>query len=251
MEHHRDEDRREELEEALHPQVNDPEAPVVDDGEVGARAVEERRQIEERDGGGGVQEERPKLGSIAAPHHRPQRPIHQHEPEGETDREQNLPEPAQVQVLRALVAEPEPGLAQRAVDAQVLPEEAAEDDDRQGRQQHDDARSLPARFCAADERRQQEPAGDPRRGDPEDRQLQVPRARQVVREHARQVDAVEPAGLDPVVREHAAEERLRQEEDRDDARGTRPSRVDSRSIATPSGRCRASAPAVAAWCHPR
>ena len=61
-EHHRDEHGGEELEEALHPQVDDPEAPVVDHGEVGAGAVEERGQVEERDGRRRVEEERGELG---------------------------------------------------------------------------------------------------------------------------------------------------------------------------------------------
>jgi hypothetical protein len=72
--------------------------------------------------------------------------------------------------------EPEPRLAEGAVDAQVLPEQAAEHDDRQREQQHDDASTLPARFRAADERRRQQSARDPGGGHPEDRQLQVPRA---------------------------------------------------------------------------
>ena len=57
-EHHRDEHGGEQLEEALHPQVDDPEAPVVDHGEVGAGAVEERGQVEERDRRRRVEEQR-------------------------------------------------------------------------------------------------------------------------------------------------------------------------------------------------
>ena len=54
VEHDRHQHRREELEESLDPEVDDPEAPVVDDGEVGVRAVEERGQVEDRDGHGRV-----------------------------------------------------------------------------------------------------------------------------------------------------------------------------------------------------
>ena len=64
-EHHRDEHGGEELEEALDPQVDDPEAPVVDHGEVGVRAVEQRGQVEERDRRRGVEEERRELGPPA------------------------------------------------------------------------------------------------------------------------------------------------------------------------------------------
>ena len=61
MEHHRHQDGREQLEEALDPQVDHPEAPVVDHGEIRVRAEEERRQVEDGDRGGGVQEQRAQL----------------------------------------------------------------------------------------------------------------------------------------------------------------------------------------------
>ena len=94
------------------------------------------------------------------------------------------------------MAQPEPGLAQGAVDAQVFSEQAAEYDDRQGRQQDDDAGSLPAGFRAADERDQQKAPRDPGGGDPEDRELKMPRAGERVGEQVRQIDAVERPRFD-------------------------------------------------------
>ena len=74
----------------------------------------------------------------------------------------------------------------------------------------------PRRLGAADERREEEAARHPGGGDPEDRELQVPGAQQVVGEPAREVEAVEGARLDAVVGERAAGERLEQEQQRDD-----------------------------------
>ena len=57
VEHDGHQHRREEFEETLHPKMDDPEAPVVDDGEVGVRAIEKGGQVEHRDGHGRVQKE--------------------------------------------------------------------------------------------------------------------------------------------------------------------------------------------------
>src|SRR5450759_3786718 len=132
-------------------------------------------------------------------------------------RQQELPEAAEVQVLRALVAEPEPKRTQAIVDAQPLAAEAPEDDDREGHKKREGARSLPARLGAADDRREEEAASNPRGGDPEDGELKVERPQQVVGEDPREVDPVEGAGLDTIVGEGAARQRLQQEQQGDHA----------------------------------
>jgi hypothetical protein len=58
------------------------------------------------------------------------------------------------------------------------------------------------------------PAGDERGGDPEDRQLDVPGAHQVVREDLREVEAEEPADLGAVVLRCRPDQRLQQEQRR-------------------------------------
>ncbi len=216
-EHHGDEHGGEQLEEALDPQVDDPEAPVVDHGEVGAGAEEERGQVEERDRRRRVEEERGQLGALAVADRRPQRPVHEHEPAREADRQQELPEAAEVQVLRALVAEPEPQAAEAVVEAQPLAAEAAEDDDGEGREQREHTRALPAGLGAADDRREEEAAGHPGGGDPEDGELEVEGSQEVVGKKVRQVDPVERPRLDTIVGERAPGERLEQEQQRDDA----------------------------------
>ena len=108
-------------------------------------------------------------------------------------------------------------VAQAVVDAQPLADQAAEDDDGEGDEQHEDARPLPARLGAADDRREEEAARHPGGGDPEDGELEVQGPQQVVGEEPREVEAVEGARLDAVVGEGAAGERLEQEQQRDDA----------------------------------
>ena len=93
-EHHGDEHGGEQLEEALHPQVDDPEAPVVDDREVGAGAEEERGQVEERDGRRRVEEQRGELGPPGVADRRAQGPVHEDQPAREAGRQQQLPEAA-------------------------------------------------------------------------------------------------------------------------------------------------------------
>ena len=79
-EHDRDEHRREELEEALDPQMDDPEAPVVDHRRIRVGAVEERGQIEQRNGDRDVEEERRQSARLRVLHRGPERAEHEKEP---------------------------------------------------------------------------------------------------------------------------------------------------------------------------
>src|SRR5215472_18376451 len=112
MEDDRDDDRDKQLEEALDPEVDDPEAPGIGDGVVGRPVKEQSRQVEYRDCRGGDQEEIDEtapLGIVPSRRHRaPQQP----EPEDETASEQYLPKAADLEILPPLVAKPEPGTAQ-------------------------------------------------------------------------------------------------------------------------------------------
>lgn len=117
----------EQLEESFHPGVDDPEAPVVDHGDMGVGAIEHGGQLKDRDGDGADQEERWELPLVRVlPHGRPQGPAHQEQPDNEAQGQQPLPEAAQTQVLAALEAESEPKVVQLVVDPQVFPAEAAE-----------------------------------------------------------------------------------------------------------------------------
>src|SRR6185312_9748997 len=100
----------EELEEALDPQMNDPEAPRIDDGVVGLRTEEQRRQIEERDGEGRDQKEVGKAAPFRIAAGGRHRAPDEEEPIQQTDGEQDLPETPDLQIFPALIAEPEPAV---------------------------------------------------------------------------------------------------------------------------------------------
>ena len=74
---------------------------------------------------------------------------------------------------------------------EVRADQRPEDDDRERAEQRERELALVARLAPRDHRREEDAGRDERGGDPEDRQLHVPGAHQVVREGARQVEAEE------------------------------------------------------------
>ena len=119
---------------------------------------------------------------------------HEDDPEEQTDREQQLPEASEVEILRALVAEPEPEIAEPIVDAEALADEATADDDGKRAEQRERAETLHRWFLTADEWCEEETTRDPRGGDPENGELEMPGAKQVVRQPAREIETVEAPG---------------------------------------------------------
>ena len=77
------------------------------------------------------------------------------------------------------------------MDGEVGADQRAEDDDRERAEQRERELALVLRLAAGDHRREEDPGRDERGRDPEDRQLHVPGAHQVVREDPRQVEAEE------------------------------------------------------------
>ena len=111
-----------------------------------------------------------------------------------------------------------------------------------------DKRALSLRIAAAERGGDEQRAGHVGSRDPEDHRLQVPGAEQVAREHSRQVEAIEVAGLGTIVRDRAADQHLREEEQAGDHHelhrgglGRRDLR--RRTLAGGCGRRRASVPA--------
>src|SRR5262249_46828773 len=131
------------------------------------------------------------------------------------DRQQKLPEAAQVQVLGALMAEPEPELSELVVDPEELTGEAAEDDHRQRSEKGEHSGLLSSRLAPSDQRSEEQSSRDPGRRDPEDRELEMPGPQEVVGKPGREIEAVEGSGLDPIMGERAPREGLQQEEQRD------------------------------------
>jgi hypothetical protein len=123
-----DHDGREELEEVLDPQVDDPEPPEIRRREVRLRSGEQPDGVERRDRKGGEEEQPRHVAHVLAPQPPAHRPKQHHDPEKEAYGEQDLPEATEVQVLEALVAEPGPKVARESEDPRPLPDEAPEDD---------------------------------------------------------------------------------------------------------------------------
>ena len=114
------------------------------------------------------------------------------DPDEQADRQQHLPEPGEVEVLEALQAEPvRRGVLEHAVDAEVGADQRAEDHDGERAEQREGELALMLGLAAGDHRRQEDAGGDERRRDPEQRELDVPGAHQVVREDLREVEAEE------------------------------------------------------------
>ena len=83
--------------------------------------------------------------------------------------------------------------------AEVGPDQRPEDHDGQGAEQREGELALVLGLAAGDHRREEDPGRDERGGNPEQRQLDVPGAHQVVGEDLGQVDAEEVVDLRAVV----------------------------------------------------
>ena len=202
-----DHDGGEDLEEALDPEVDHPPPPVLGDRQVGVPVPHQAGDVEQRDRRRGEQEQPQQVPvRVRLPEGRPHRPGHHRQPEEQADRQEELPEPAEVDVLVTLVAEPEVGhVAQPLLDREPLAGHRADDDDQQADEQEVDAQPLELRLVARDGRRHEQPGGQPGAGDPEDGDLRVPGPGHAVGQPLGQRDAVEARSLDPVMRRHRPE----------------------------------------------
>ena len=207
--------RREQLEEVLHPEVDDPEAPELVDGEVLACLGDQADGVEGRDGERRHEEQPGHVGRVLAAQPGAQDAPEHEQPDEEPYGEQDLPDAREVEVLEALQAEPvRRRVAERAVNAQEGADQRSEDHHRERSEQHEGELALAARLAAGDHRREEDACGDERGGDPEDRELHVPGAHQVEREDLGQVDPEEAGQLGSVVLRGGADERLEHEESR-------------------------------------
>ena len=212
-EHVGDHHRGEQLEEVLDPEVHHPEAPELGGREVVAGAREQADRVERRDGAGGEEEQPGHVAPVLALQPHAQDAVEHEHPDEQADREQDLPEPGQVQVLEAL--EPEPvggGVLEHAVHAEEGPDQRADHHDGQRPQQREGELALMLRLAPGDHRGQEDPRRDERGGDPEERELDVPGAHEVVGEDLRQVEAEEAVDLRPVVLRGRPDEGLNQEQ---------------------------------------
>ena len=132
--------RGEELERLLDPQMHHPPAPEIGDRErlLDPGQRDHAEHIEDRDVDGGGPDQvfepdapRPELPRRLPQHRagRPQRAEHQPAPDQQADEEADLPEPAELDVGQALIAEPEPAAVDIAHDAEPVADQRAGDDE--------------------------------------------------------------------------------------------------------------------------
>src|SRR5579872_5672761 len=91
---------------------------------------------------------------------------HQRAPDRQPREEADLPGAAELDVGKALLAEPEPALLHVAHDVEIIARERAGDDGHRHPEERVDEPGLPFRLGAADGRRQEERRADPRHADP-------------------------------------------------------------------------------------
>src|SRR5262249_11361747 len=120
----------EDFEEAFHPEVHYPPAPVFDHADVRLPAVHEARAIEQGDGPCRESEHQDESAPFTPfGESWPNDPEHQDEPEEESEEQTTLPDAPQVQVLPALMAPVEGrSIGQPAMDTQGLTGQRADDD---------------------------------------------------------------------------------------------------------------------------
>ena len=128
---------------------------------------------------------------------------------------QNLPQPAEVDVFVTLAAEPEPQVAKLLLDAEPFAGQRTAHHKHQRAEQHIDAQALVLRFMPADCRADVQAGRQPRGGDPEDGDLQVPGARDGVGQVFVEREAVEALAFHAVVRGDGAHQDLHAPEDHD------------------------------------
>ena len=133
-----DDGGREDLEEALDPQVHEPPSPVLDHRVVRALAPDERRRVERADARGRQEHHRDQAARLRGPLQcRPQRAAEQRQPEQQADEQQHLPDAAHAREFEALVADPEAEIDALLLQRAEPAERGRADDDRDQRPEQD------------------------------------------------------------------------------------------------------------------
>ncbi|CAM5637632.1 hypothetical protein RLIN73S_04754 [Rhodanobacter lindaniclasticus] len=204
----------EHLEEAFHPQVHHPPAPVLDHRDMGVLAPHQAGAVEQADRHGGQEQQADDRGAfLLAVHRRPQRAADQEQPQHQADEQEDLPEAAQVDVLPTLVAEPEVLRQIHLVHhRQPLAGERADHDDQQAHPQEVHPEPLELRLVTGDQRCDVQTGGQPRGGDPQHRQLGMPGAGEGVGQVVGQCETIGLLAFHLVVRGGGAEQDLHQEQ---------------------------------------
>ena len=155
VEDDRDRAGHEQLEKVLDPEMDDPESPQVDDGEVRRGVVKERGHVKDRDRDRGGDEQRGELARFVAAQPRCDRAVQEHDPQHQTGREHHLPRASEVEVFPSLVAEPAPQPPQPLMHSGEFAKQAPNDDQHERDEQHVYPQGLRARLLASDRWRQE------------------------------------------------------------------------------------------------
>src|SRR5215467_13903927 len=96
------------LEEVFDPQMNDPEAPMVDNREIGGAVVEKSGHVEDWNREPRQKEQHGELAMVGMAERRPHRAKEKHRPDYKAGGQSYLPRLAEIEIFPALVAEPFP-----------------------------------------------------------------------------------------------------------------------------------------------
>ncbi len=135
----------------------------------------------------------------------PERARHQKQPDKQTDEQEPLPEPAEIDVFETLMAEP---MVHREteflLDAENLSGHRAADDDQQADEKKIHAEPLELRLVSRHGGRDEQTGGKPRGCDPENSKLRVPGASDGIGEPFAQRNSIKTIPFNSVMRSDGA-----------------------------------------------
>ena len=204
-----DEDRGEEFEEVLDPEMDDPETPEIGSGEVISGVSQQADSVKGRDRQRGEEEEPRQIASRFGTEPAAKSTIEDGNPEEESDDEKDLPQAPEVEILEALIAEPTADGA--SLHSGEFSEKTADNHDDERTEQGIGKRFLAARLVPRDHRDQKNARGKVGGGDPEDGELKVPGADNVIGEQAAKIDAEEGLQVGALVFGRSSEHGLDEE----------------------------------------
>ena len=144
-----------------------------------ARPVQETGAVEQPDRDDRHRQQTDQPPRLRPPKSGQDRAHHQEQPKQEADEQRELPDAPQLDVLVALVSQPEACVqAELLVDRQEFTGQRSNHHDEERTEQDVDAKALVGRFLAPDDGRKEQARAEEGGRDPEDRRLDVPRASQ-------------------------------------------------------------------------
>src|SRR5208283_1422719 len=202
------------FEKAFDPELDDPEAPVVNDGIFCCAAEKESRQVKNRNRQGREHEKPGDLLAFRVAHGRGKPSKQQNNPEHQSQCEQDLPAPAKIEIFPSLVSKPEPEVAEELIYAQEFPQKTPCHDGHQGPKQQVDSEHLPLGFRFPQGAGQKQTTAYVGACNPEKGQLQMPGAQNITRKYLIEIDSVKAPRFGPEVRGGPAHQDLGQEKKR-------------------------------------